>query len=113
MPIRSAAPRSRTRARSSGARMLGAHGPSSALVDRVAERDVLERLVSGVRAGQSRVLVLRGEAGVGKTALLLHLSRAAQGCRIARAAGVESEMELPFAGLHGLCAPLLDHIEHL
>src|SRR3954451_14280083 len=93
--------------------MLGAHGPSSGLVDRVAERDVLERLVAGVRAGQSRVLVVRGEAGVGKTALLRHLSGAAEGCRLARAAGVESEMELPFAGLHGLCAPMLDRLAHL
>jgi AAA ATPase domain len=93
--------------------MLGAQGPPTGLIDRVAERDVLERLVAGVRSGQSAVLVLRGEAGVGKTALLRHLSGAAEGCRIARAAGVESEMELPFAGLHGLCAPLLDHLERL
>src|SRR3954447_19185745 len=93
--------------------MLGAHGPSSGLVDRVSERDSLERLVAGVRAGQSRVLVLRGDAGVGKTALLRHLSGAAEGCGIARAAGVESEMELPFAGLHALCAPLLGEIGHL
>ena len=57
--------------------------------------------------GESRVLVLRGEAGVGKTALLEHLAAAATGCRVARAAGVESEMELPFAGLHALCAPML------
>ncbi|HET6547888.1 MAG TPA: AAA family ATPase [Solirubrobacter sp.] len=83
------------------------------MVDRVEERHVLERLVAGVRAGQSRVLVLRGEAGVGKTALLRHLSGAAEGCRIARAAGVESEMELAFAGLHGLCAPMLDRLERL
>ena len=77
------------------------------------ERDVLERLVAGVRAGHSRVLVLRGEAGVGKTALLGHLSAAADGCRIARAAGVESEMELAFAGLHALCAPMLGRLGHL
>src|SRR6201991_3968609 len=93
--------------------MLAAHGPSSGLVDRVKERDALDRFVAGVRAGQSRVLVLRGEAGVGKTALLRHLSGAAEGCRIARAAGVESEMELAFAGLHALCAPMLDRLEHL
>jgi MoxR-like ATPase len=73
---------------------------SSGFLDRDGERDVLERLVAGVRTGQSRVLVLRGEAGVGKTALLRHLSEAADGCRIARAAGVESEMELPFADRH-------------
>jgi DNA-binding CsgD family transcriptional regulator len=86
---------------------------SSELVDRADERDALERLLSGVRTGHSRVLVVRGEAGVGKTALLRHLSDAARGCRIARAAGVESEMELPFAGLHALCAPMLDRLEHL
>jgi DNA-binding CsgD family transcriptional regulator len=87
--------------------------PSSGLVDRRREREVLDRLVAGVRAGQSRVLVLRGEAGVGKTALLERLVAVASGCRIARAAGVESEMELPFAGLHALCAPLLGHLSHL
>jgi AAA ATPase domain len=77
------------------------------------ERDVLERLVAGVRAGQSSVLVLRGEAGVGKTSLLRHLSAAAEGCQIVRAAGVESEMELAFAGLHALCAPMLGRLAHL
>src|SRR4051812_46513056 len=94
-------------------RMRDTARPSSGLLDRVAERDILERLVAGVRAGQSRVLVLRGEAGVGKTALLRHLSAAGDGCRIARAVGVESEMELAFAGLHALCAPLLGEIGHL
>src|SRR4051794_17655241 len=87
--------------------------PPPGLLGRQAECAVLEGLVDGVRAGQSRVLVLRGEAGVGKTALLDHLAATAAGCRIARAAGVESEMELPFAGLHGLCAPFLDHLERL
>jgi DNA-binding CsgD family transcriptional regulator len=93
--------------------MVDANRSSSGLLDRVGERDVLERLVAGVRAGQSRVLVLRGEAGVGKTALLRHLSTAASGCRIARAAGVESEMELAYAGLHALCAPMLGRLEQL
>src|SRR4051794_7509949 len=93
--------------------MLDAHRSSSGFLDRDSERDVLERLVAGVRGGQSRVLVLRGEAGVGKTALLRHLSSAAKGCRIVPAAGVESEMELPFAGLHALCAPLLGGLGHL
>jgi DNA-binding CsgD family transcriptional regulator len=93
--------------------MVDTHRSSSGLVDRESERDALERLVGGVRAGQSRVLVLRGEAGVGKTALLRHLSTAATGCRIARAAGVESEMELPFAGLQALCAHMLDRLGHL
>src|SRR6186997_2511820 len=93
--------------------MVDAHRSSSGMLDRVSERDVLERLVAGVRVGQSRVLVLRGEAGVGKTALLEHLSAAAEGCRIARAAGVESEMELAFAGLHSLCARMLDRLGQL
>src|SRR5690242_20422354 len=93
--------------------MLDTELPASGLLDRDRERDVLDRLVVGVRAGQSRVLVLRGEAGVGKTALLGHLAEAAAGCRIARAAGVESEMELAFAGLHQLCAPMLGHLRHV
>jgi len=59
------------------------------------------------------VLVLRGEAGVGKTALLEYLLESATGCRTARAVGVESEMELAFAGLHLLCAPMLEHLDHL
>src|ERR1700704_950578 len=93
--------------------MLDARRPSSRFLDRDHERGVLDRLVAGVRAGESRVLVIRGEAGVGKTALLGHLSTAAEGCRIARAAGVESEMELAFAGLHALCAPMLGRLGHL
>jgi len=89
------------------------HLRASGLLDRGSERDVLERLVTGVRAGQSGVLVLRGEAGIGKTALLEHLSAIAEGSRIARIAGVESEMELAFAGLHALCAPMLGRLGHL
>jgi DNA-binding CsgD family transcriptional regulator len=93
--------------------MRETHSSSSGLLDRDSERDVLDRLVAGVRTGRSRVLVLRGEAGVGKTALLRHLSEVADGCRIAHAAGVESEMELAFAGLHGLCAPMLGRLPNL
>ena len=85
----------------------------SRLRGRRSERDALDRLLESVRAGQSRVLVLRGEAGVGKTALLEYLVESAGGCRVARAAGVESEMELAFAGLHQLCAPFLDRLERL
>src|SRR5919204_5311964 len=87
--------------------------PPPGLLGRQRECEVLDRLVAGVRAGQSRVLVLRGEAGVGKTALLEHLAANASGCQIARAAGVESEMELPFAGLHALCAGMLAHVRRL
>jgi DNA-binding CsgD family transcriptional regulator len=87
--------------------------PGLRLVDRRSECDVLKRLVARVHAGQSGVLVLRGEAGIGKTALLDHLAVAAEGCLIARVGGVESEMELVFAGLHALCAPLLGRLGNL
>src|SRR5919197_6407237 len=83
------------------------------LLGRRSECEALDRLVANVRAGQSAVLVVRGEAGVGKSALLAHLVERASGCRIARAAGVESEMELPFAGLHQLCGPMLDRLDRL
>ena len=74
---------------------------------------VLDRLREGARAGRSGVLVLRGEAGVGKTALLDYAIGSASDMRVVRAAGVESEMELAFAALHQLCAPLLDRLERL
>ena len=74
---------------------------------------MLDRLIEDVRAGESRALVIRGEPGIGKTALLDYLARQAQGCRLARAAGDQSEMELAFAGLHQLCAPMLDHLDNL
>jgi DNA-binding CsgD family transcriptional regulator len=73
----------------------------------------LDRLLEAMHAGQSAVLVLRGEAGIGKTALLEYTAERAEGCRVLRAVGVESEMELPFAGLHQLCAALLDGLERL
>ncbi|WP_128381527.1 helix-turn-helix transcriptional regulator [Streptomyces cavernae] len=80
---------------------------------RRSECDALDQLASGVEAGHSAVLVLRGEAGIGKSALLEYLAQRASGYRIARGAGVESEMELPFAGLHQLCAPFLGRIDRL
>ncbi|WP_198601836.1 ATP-binding protein [Streptomyces sp. MH60] len=73
------------------------------------EYDVLDGLVSEVEAGRSAVLVLRGDAGIGKSALLDHLAARVTAHRVARGAGAESEMELPFAGLHQLCAPFLGH----
>ena len=85
----------------------------SALRGRGAECERLDRLISEARSGASGAMVIRGEAGVGKTALLDYLLIHAAGCRIARAAGVESEMELVFAGLHQLCGPFLDRLEHL
>jgi DNA-binding CsgD family transcriptional regulator len=83
------------------------------LLGRHRECRALDGLVAGVRAGQSGVLALRGEAGIGKSALLDHVAEQASGCRVARLAGVESESELAFAGLHRLCAPLLDHLDRL
>jgi ABC-type transport system involved in cytochrome c biogenesis ATPase subunit len=68
---------------------------------------VLTALIAAVRAGESRVLVVRGEPGVGKTALLDELAGRAADCRVTRAAGVQSEMEFAFAGLHQLCGPML------
>jgi hypothetical protein len=69
----------------------------------------LEVLIGEVRRGESRVLVLRGEAGIGKTALLEYLIGSASDLTVLRAVGVESEMELPYASLHQLCGPILDH----
>src|SRR3954463_1744372 len=83
------------------------------LIGRDAERNLLDRLGSAVRAGESRTLVVRGEPGVGKTALLEYLAEEASDCRVVRAAGVQSEMELAFAGLHQLLAPMLDRLERL
>ncbi|RKQ84855.1 regulatory LuxR family protein [Solirubrobacter pauli] len=80
---------------------------------RSSERETLERLLDGARVGRSGALVLRGEAGVGKTALLQHTAGAADGFRVLQVGGVESEMELPFAGLHQLCGPLLDELDAL
>jgi DNA-binding CsgD family transcriptional regulator len=80
---------------------------------RLDERGFLDRLIDAVRAGESRALVLSGEAGVGKTALLDYVAGHAPGCRVVRAIGVQSEMELAFAGLQQLCKPLLDHLDRL
>jgi DNA-binding CsgD family transcriptional regulator len=87
--------------------------PEAKLRGRRDECAVLERLLADSRSGRSGALVLWGEAGIGKTALLEHLVAAASGCRVVRAAGIESEMELPFAGLHQLCATLLGRISAL
>ena len=87
--------------------------PGRRLHGRRGECEMLDRLVADVRAGQSRVLVLRGEPGAGKTALLDYLAQRAAGCRVARVTGVEPEMEMAFAGLHQLCAPFLDRLGHL
>jgi hypothetical protein len=87
------------------------HAP--AFQGRSSEREVLDRLLENVRGGESGVLVIRGQPGVGKSALLHYAAREADGFRVARTAGVESEMELPFAALHQLCAPMLDRLDAL
>ncbi|MEU8383492.1 AAA family ATPase [Streptosporangium sp. NPDC048865] len=86
---------------------------SSELRGRRREQEALDRLLRDVRAGQSRVLVLRGEPGVGKTALLDYLTEAASAGRVARAAGVEPESEIAYSALQQLCAPLLGHLDRL
>src|SRR6516164_7652951 len=88
-------------------------GRATELTGRRVERATLDRLVDAVQAGESRVLVVHGDPGVGKTALLEYLAARACRCRVARMAGVQSEMELAFAGLHQLCAPMLEHLEHM
>jgi DNA-binding CsgD family transcriptional regulator len=83
------------------------------LAGRRDELSVLGGLVDAVREGESRVLVVRGEPGVGKTTLLEHAAGQERSCQVARASGVQSEMELAFAGLHQLCAPMLGRAERL
>jgi len=83
------------------------------LLGRRGESAALDELVASVKAGPSRALVLRGEAGMGKSALLEYLVAHAPGCALARAAGVESEAELAFAGLQQLCAPFVDRLDRL
>ena len=82
-------------------------------MDRHSERGELDRLINDVRVGKSRALVVRGDSGVGKTVLLDYLAGRASGCRVARMAGVQSEMELAFAGLHQLCAAMLERVGRL
>ncbi|MFC6929070.1 AAA family ATPase [Actinomadura yumaensis] len=83
------------------------------MLGRGPERAVVDRMLAAVDAGESRVLVVHGAPGVGKSALLEYAENAATDMQVLRAVGVESEMELPFATLHQLCAPLLDRLEHL
>ena len=91
--------------------LAGMDSPS--LLGRAAECAVLDGLVTAIRAGESRTLVLQGEAGIGKTALLNYVVESAADMRLLRAVGAESELELAFASLHQLCAPLLDAVERL
>ena len=88
------------------------HGPGS-LYGRGSECSLLDDVLAALRAGESRALLIHGEAGIGKTALLDYVASAAAGVRVLHATGVESEMELPFASLHQLCGPLLDTVDQL
>lgn len=92
--------------------MSSENGPGQ-LRGRRREREALDALATEVEAGRGAVLVLRGDAGIGKSALLHYLEARVAGHRVARGAGVESEMELPFAGLHQLCAPFLGRLDRL
>jgi DNA-binding CsgD family transcriptional regulator len=83
------------------------------LLGRGAERAALDRILAAARAGTSGALVLRGEAGIGKTALLDYTLAQAGSCRTVQAAGVEAERELAFAGVHQICAPALDRLDRL
>src|SRR4051812_25787175 len=95
--------------------MAGARSPAEVrmLRGRQDERAVLDGLLAEARAGRSGVLLVRGEAGIGKTALLEHAIESASDATLLRAVGVESEMELAFAALHLLCAPVLDFVDRL
>jgi DNA-binding CsgD family transcriptional regulator len=92
---------------------MATEGAAEELHGRRSEREVLRRLLDGVRGGQSRVLVICGEAGVGKTALLESAIASESGFRVVRTVGVQSEMELAFAALQQLCAPSLDRLDRL
>src|SRR5690242_12575695 len=84
--------------------------PRVGFLGRARERERLDGLLARTRDGESGVLVVRGEPGVGKTSLLRYAARQASGLRVAQIAGVQAEMELPFAGVQRLCAPMLDRI---
>ena len=89
------------------------HAGPVMMLDRLTERAALGQLLEAARGGHSGVLVVHGEAGVGKTALLEDAIVAATGMRVARVAGIESEMELAYAALQQLCAPMLDGLDRL
>ena len=112
VPCRIAAARRRLALQLCGSPVHGtSRGQGTRLVGRDAELVVLDLLLEEVRGGASRALVVRGEAGVGKTALLEYLAGRASGCRVLSVAGVQSEMELAFAALHQVCAPVLDRLD--
>src|SRR4051794_12958664 len=86
---------------------------SADLLGRAPEQEIFDWLLENVRRPQSAVMIVRGEAGIGKTALLRHVGRQASGFHVAWIAGVEAEIRLPFAGVHQLCAPLATRLTAL
>src|SRR4029079_5550014 len=84
-----------------------------AFVGRARERAVVDAMLHRAYDGESAALVMLGEAGIGKTALMNYCARQAAGCRVARIAGVQTEFEMPYAALHQLCQPMLDHLDAL
>ncbi|MEO8696471.1 MAG: AAA family ATPase [Acidimicrobiales bacterium] len=92
---------------------LGMPALPAGLIGRTKECRALDELLAAVREGQSRVLVARGDAGIGKSALLQHLIDTASGFTVVHSTGIESEMELPFAALHQLCSSLLHRLDTL
>ena len=88
-------------------------GRAPGFVGRARERAALDRMLDDIHEGKSSALVIRGEPGIGKTALMQYCARQASGCLVAQIAGVESELEMPFAAIHQLCRPLLAGIDAL
>jgi DNA-binding CsgD family transcriptional regulator len=84
-----------------------------AFMGRTRERAVVDAMLHRAYDGESAALVMLGEAGIGKTALMNYCARQAAGCRVARIAGVQTEFEMPYAALHQLCQPMLDHLDAL
>src|ERR1044072_4779234 len=105
--------RPRARARDASSPWSRADSAPAMFIGRNAECARLDRLLADTKAGISAVLVLRGATGIGTSALLDYAAERANGATVVRAVGIESEMELPFAGLHQLCGPLLDGLERL
>jgi DNA-binding CsgD family transcriptional regulator len=95
------------------ARALPGPGREPSVLGRAAECRLLDDLIADIRRGNSRSLVLRGNPGIGKTALLEYLVAAASELIVVRAEGVQSEMELAYAGLHQLCAGMIDRLPRL
>src|SRR2546423_1500179 len=92
---------------------FSSRGKAAQLIGREAERGELDSLLQALRRGESRSLVIRGEAGGGKTALLEYVAERASDCRVRSVTAVQPEVELAFAALHQICAPLLDELELL